>query len=192
MAKDLNKVMITGRLGRDPELRYTQSGDAVATFSVASDRAIRDEKEPSGFRDQTEWFRVVAWREMAERMTKVLVKGSRVYVEGRLQTQEYTDKQGQKQRSTEVVASDFIRLDSKNGQQQQGNAAEDAEEDWETGEEAYYPTSESPQQPETAEEQKQVRRRGYAKLEEVLGPTQVGTTAPTSASSKLYSKARQR
>lgn len=116
MAKDLNKVMITGRLGRDPELRYTQSGEAVATFSVASDRSIRDEKEPTGWRNQTEWFRVVAWREMAERVAKSMVKGSRVYVEGRLQTQEYTDKQGQKQRSTEVIASDYMLLDSRNQQ----------------------------------------------------------------------------
>ena len=125
MAKDLNKVMITGRLGRDPELRYTQSGEAVATFSVASDRAIRDEKEASGFRDQTEWFRVVVWRDMAERITKSLVKGSRVYIEGRLQTQEYVDKQGQKQRSIEVIANDYILLDSR---RQQG-AGEGGERD---------------------------------------------------------------
>ncbi len=117
MAKDLNKVMITGRLGRDPELRYTQSGEAVATFSVASDRAIRDEKEPTGWRSQTEWFRVVAWREMAERITKQMVKGSRVYVEGRLQTQEYVDKQGQKQRSVEVIANDYIVLESRKSQE---------------------------------------------------------------------------
>jgi len=116
MAKDLNKVMISGRLGRDPELRYTQTGDAVATFSVASDRSVKDEKEPTGWRQQTEWFRVVAWREMAERITKQVAKGSRIYVEGRLQTQEYVDKQGQKQRSIEVIASDYMLMDARNQQ----------------------------------------------------------------------------
>lgn len=124
MARDLNKVMLTGRLGRDPELRYTQSGDAVATFSVASDRSVKDESEPSGWRQQTEWFRVVAWRSLAERSAKNLTKGMRVYVEGRIQTQEYTDKQGQKQRSTEVIADDFISLESRNQQ----NAANRSEE----------------------------------------------------------------
>lgn len=112
MAKDLNKVMVTGRLGRDPELRFTQGGDAVCTFSVASDRAIRDEKEVSGWRNETEWFRVIAWRDMAERIGKQTAKGSKVYVEGRLQTQEYTDKQGQKQRSVEVICNDYIILEA--------------------------------------------------------------------------------
>ena len=197
MARDLNKVMITGRLGRDPELRYTQSGEAVATFSVASNRAIRDEREQSGWRNEAEWFRVVAWGELGERAAKVLAKGSRVYVEGRLQTQEYTDKQGQKQRSIEVIANDCFGLDNTKSGRTRDNgdeaAAEEAEEDWETGAEAYYPKGSDatarPQPPaknpanadeageseEALEAQPQVvpvsttLRRGYANLAATFG-----------------------
>lgn len=123
MAKDLNKVMLTGRLGRDVDLKYTPSGQAVATFSVASDRAIRDENGENGWRQETEWFRVVAWRDLAERIAKNLTKGTRVYIEGRIQTREWNDQQGQKQRTTEVIANDYIVLESR--KQQGAEAGED-------------------------------------------------------------------
>lgn len=139
MAKDLNKVMITGRLGRDPELRYTQSGEAVATFSVASGRPTRDEREQSGWREETEWFRVVTWQGVAERAAEQLTKGNRVYVEGRLQTREYTDKQGQRQRSIEVIADDFIPLESRKVTHTGDGAEAQQAGEWETGAEAYYP-----------------------------------------------------
>lgn len=116
MAKDLNKVMLTGRLGRDVDLKYTPSGQAVATFSVASDRSVRDESDPSGWKQETEWFRVVAWRDLAERIAKNLTKGRRVYIEGRIQTRDWTDQQGQKRTTTEVIANDYILLDSPNRQ----------------------------------------------------------------------------
>jgi single-strand DNA-binding protein len=120
MAKDLNKVMLTGRLGRDVDLKYTPSGQAVATFSVASDRSIRDESDPSGWKQETEWFRVVAWRDLAERIAKNLTKGRRVYIEGRIQTRDWTDQQGQKRTTTEVIANDYILLDSPNRQGTEG------------------------------------------------------------------------
>jgi len=113
MARDWNKITFTGRLGRDVEIKYTPSGQAVATFSVASNRPVRDETEQSGWKDETEWFRVVAWRELAERMAKNLTKGTRVLIEGRIQTQEYTNKEGQRQRSTEVIANDYMILERK-------------------------------------------------------------------------------
>jgi len=110
MARDLNKVMLIGRLGKDVELRVTPSGNSVASFSVASGRSV---KEGDGWKDQTEWFRVVAWEKLAEICANYLHKGSRVYVEGRLQTREYTDKEGVKRYSTEVIANDVILLDAK-------------------------------------------------------------------------------
>jgi len=111
MAKDLNKVMLTGRLGKDVDLRVTPNGNSVATFSVASGRAI---KQPDGsYKDQTEWFRVVAWDKLGEICSSYLKKGSHVFIEGRLQTREWTDKEGQKRFSTEVIATDMMMLDSK-------------------------------------------------------------------------------
>jgi single-strand DNA-binding protein len=122
MARDWNKITFTGRLGRDIDLKYTKNGEAVATFSVASNRSVRDETEQSGWKDETEWFRVVAWRELAERMAKSLTKGTRVLIEGRIQTQEYTDKQGQRQRSTEVIASDYMLLERKPNADNEGDS----------------------------------------------------------------------
>lgn len=111
MAKDLNKAMFTGRLGQDVEVKSTSDGTLIANFSVASNRSV---KVGDNWKDETEWFRVVAWRNLAETASK-LTKGTRVLIEGRIQTREYTDKNNQKQRITEIVASDIIRLDSASG-----------------------------------------------------------------------------
>lgn len=112
MAKDLNKVMLTGHLGADPEMRYTPQGSAVTTFRVASGRTW---KSADGTQhDDTEWFRVVAWDKLGEICNQYLAKGTRVYVEGRLQTRKWTDQQtGQDRYSTEVIANDMIILSSK-------------------------------------------------------------------------------
>jgi len=109
MAKDLNKVMLTGRLGKDVELRVTPNGSSVASFSVASSRNI---KEGDSWKEQTEWFNVVAWEKLAETCANYLHKGSRVYIEGRLQTRKY-QKDGQERYFTEVIANDLIMLDGK-------------------------------------------------------------------------------
>ncbi|NWJ96643.1 MAG: single-stranded DNA-binding protein [Chloroflexi bacterium] len=114
MAKDLNKVMITGRLGKDVDLRVTPNGNSVATFSVASGRNVKD---GDGWKEQTEWFRVVAWEKLAENCSNLLKKGSHVFIEGRLQTREWQDKEGQKRYSTEVIATDMYMLDSKRSQE---------------------------------------------------------------------------
>ncbi|MBN9388269.1 MAG: single-stranded DNA-binding protein [Chloroflexi bacterium] len=123
MARDLNKVMLTGRLGKDVELRVTPNGRSVATFSVASSRNIR---EGDAWKEQTEWFRVVAWEKLAETCSNYLHKGSHVFIEGRLQTREYTDKDGIKKYSTEVIATDMTMLDSKGQNSGGGNDIEDA------------------------------------------------------------------
>lgn len=112
MAKDLNKVQLTGRLGRDPETRYTNQGNAVTQFTVASNRRWRtaDGQE----HEDTEWFNIVAWNKLAEICQQYLRKGSRVYIEGRLQTRSWDDEQtGQKRYKTEVIASDMIMLDTR-------------------------------------------------------------------------------
>jgi len=114
MARDLNKVMLTGYLGADPEMRFTPQGSPVTTFRVASGRSW---KSADGTQhDDTEWFRVVAWEKLAEICNQYLTKGTRVYVEGRLQTRKYTDRDGQERNSTEVIATDMIILSSKRGE----------------------------------------------------------------------------
>jgi single-strand DNA-binding protein len=108
MSKDLNKVQMTGRLGADPEMRFTPQGHAVTTFRVASNRSWRTPDGES--HEDTEWFRVVAWNKLAEICNQWLSKGSRVYVEGRMQTRQWQDQEGQTRYLSEVVANDMIIL----------------------------------------------------------------------------------
>lgn len=111
MAKDLNKVMLTGRLGADPEMRYTPQGSAVTQFSVASSRSWKSTDGQQ--HEATEWFRVVAWDKLGEICNQYLTKGTRVYIEGRLQTRKWQDQSGNDRYSTEVIANDMIILSSK-------------------------------------------------------------------------------
>lgn len=111
MAKDLNKVQLTGHLGADPEMRYTAQGSAVTTFRVASNRTWRDKDGSS--HEETEWFRIVAWDKLGEICNNYLTKGTRVYIEGRLQTRKWTDRDGQERYTTEVIAQDMIILSAK-------------------------------------------------------------------------------
>ena len=99
----VNKVILVGRLGRDPELRYTQGGQAVANFTVATNEFWRDKDGER--QERTEWHRIVAWGKQAEFCGNYLSKGRQVYVEGRLQTREWEDKEGEKRRTTEIVAN---------------------------------------------------------------------------------------
>src|SRR5512145_955872 len=108
MSRGLNKVMIIGRLGRDPEMRYTPSGKPVTTFSVAVSRNWNTSEGER--RTETEWFNVVAWGSLAEICKQYLTKGQQVYVEGRLQTRHWDDAEGVKHTSTEIVANEMIML----------------------------------------------------------------------------------
>jgi single-strand DNA-binding protein len=111
MSRSLNKVMIIGYLGRDPEMRYTSSGKPVTTFSVATNRAW---SSSSGDRhEETEWFTVVAWGTLAEICKQHLNKGSQVYIDGRLQTRRWEDTEGKKHAAVEIVASEMIQLGEK-------------------------------------------------------------------------------
>jgi single-strand DNA-binding protein len=107
--KSVNKVILVGNLGKDPELKYTPSGSAVAKFSVATSYRYKDKNDQ--WQDQTEWHNVVAWARLAEIAGEYLKKGSKVYVEGRLQTRSWDDKNtNQKRYMTEVVVSDLVLL----------------------------------------------------------------------------------
>lgn len=100
---DLNKVMVIGNVGKDPEMRFTANGSAVTTFSVAANRNYK--KQDGEWTEETEWFTVVTWNQLAERCSQILQKGSRVYVEGRLQTRSWDGQDGQRHFRTEVIAS---------------------------------------------------------------------------------------
>jgi single-strand DNA-binding protein len=104
----LNKVIIIGNLGRDPEMRYMPSGDALANFSVATTDTWKD--KAGAKQEKTEWHRVSMFGKLAEIAGEYLKKGSQVYIEGRLQTREWTDKEGQKRTTTEIVANEMKML----------------------------------------------------------------------------------
>ncbi len=108
MTRGLNKVMIIGNIGRDPEMRYTPSGKPVTSFSLASSRSWIG---PDGERrEETEWFNIVTWGNLAEICNQKLSKSQQVYVEGRLQTRSWEDDRGQRHFRTEVVANEMIIL----------------------------------------------------------------------------------
>jgi len=110
MARGLNKVLIIGHLGQDPEMRFTASGRPVAAFNVATSRRWTDNDGER--QEETEWFHVVAWGGLAELCKKRLHKGSQVYVEGRLQTRCWEGPEGQRFYRTELVAQEMVFLDS--------------------------------------------------------------------------------
>jgi single-strand DNA-binding protein len=104
----VNRVILVGRLGRDPETRYTSGGQAVANFSVATDESYKDR---NGERQKrTEWHKIVVWGKQAEIAQQYLKKGSLVFIEGRIQSREWQDKEGQKRTSFEIVANNFRML----------------------------------------------------------------------------------
>ncbi len=108
----INKVLLIGRLGRDPELKYTPDGVPVATFSIATSEEWKD-KNTGEKQERTEWHRIVAWRKLGEICGEYLRKGSQVYIEGRLQTRSWDDRDGNKKYTTEIIALNMQMLDSK-------------------------------------------------------------------------------
>ena len=112
MARDLNKVMVIGNLGKDPEMRFTANGTPITSFSIAVNRTTTIGGER---KEETEWFNVVAWSKLAETCNQFLGKGRRVYVEGRLQTRSWDGQDGQKHYRTEIVANDVLFLDRQTG-----------------------------------------------------------------------------
>jgi single-strand DNA-binding protein len=109
----VNKVILVGNLGRDPELRYTQSGQAVANFTLATTERFSNREGER--QERTEWHRIVAWGRTAELCAQYLSKGRSAYIEGRLQTREWEDKEGQKRRTTEITAQTVQFLGGRGG-----------------------------------------------------------------------------
>jgi single-strand DNA-binding protein len=109
----VNKVILIGNLGRDPELRYTQSGQAVANFTLATTERFSNREGER--QERTEWHRIVAWGRTAELCAQYLAKGRSVYIEGRLGTREWEDKEGQKRRTTEITAQSVQFLGARGG-----------------------------------------------------------------------------
>jgi single-strand DNA-binding protein len=107
----LNRCTIIGNLGADPELKYTTSGQGVANFGVATNRRWKDKHDE--WQEETEWFRVVLWGDAAERAADQLRKGHRVYVEGRMQTRSWEDRDGGKRYTTELIADKFFSLEKR-------------------------------------------------------------------------------
>ena len=124
MASSLNKVMIIGNVGKDPELRYTPDGTPTTKFSVAVSRVWNT---PEGERkEETEWFNVVTWRKLAETCSNYVYKGQKIYVEGRLQTRKWTDQQGVEKRYTDLVAERVMFLGKPKGSVAPGGEEEGA------------------------------------------------------------------
>lgn len=120
MADGLNKVMLIGNLGQDPELRFTQNGTAALTLRVATNERFKQGDE---WKDRTEWHTVVVWGARAEFLGKNIHKGAQLYVEGRIQTREWEDREGNKRYSTEIVAFSVLLLgpwEGQKGGQRQG------------------------------------------------------------------------
>jgi single-strand DNA-binding protein len=125
MARGLNKVMIIGNLGRDPEMRYTPSGRPVTTFSVASTRSwVASDGERH---EETEWFNIVCWGSLAEICNQYLQKGRQVYIEGRLQSRRWEDSEGRKHFTTEVVAQEMIMLGDRREEEETYSARAETE-----------------------------------------------------------------
>ncbi len=118
MARSLNKVILIGNLTRDPELRYTPQGTAVATFGLATNRQWKTEAGEQ--KEETEFHRIVVWDKLAEICAQMLKKGKRTYVEGRLQTRSWQAQDGTQKQTTEIVISDMILLDYKRADEGQG------------------------------------------------------------------------
>ena len=135
MAGYLNKALVIGNLGEDPEMRYTQSGQAVVNFSVATNRRWTDSNGEQ--QEETDWHRIVAWGKQAESVDQYLSKGSSVYVEGRMQTRSYEDREGVTRYVTEIVAMVVQFLDrrnngggNENGGTGQSSSQDDNPDDW--------------------------------------------------------------
>ncbi len=106
--RSLNKVLLLGHLGRDPEMRYTSSGKAMATFSLATSEQWKD--KDGNDQERTEWHRIVAWGRLGEVCGEYLSKGKQVFIEGRIQSRDWEDQDGNKRTTVEIIASDMIML----------------------------------------------------------------------------------
>jgi single-strand DNA-binding protein len=127
MARGLNKVMLIGKLGRDPEMRYTPSGKPVTTFGLGASRSWNTSDGEK--HTETEWFNIVAWGNLAEICKQYLAKGRLVYIEGRLQSRYWEDAEGNRHSSVEVVANEMIMLDERREENSASQEVSEEQED---------------------------------------------------------------
>ncbi|HWC17131.1 MAG TPA: single-stranded DNA-binding protein [Terriglobales bacterium] len=119
MAKSVNKVVLVGNLGKDPEIKYTPSGTPVAKFSLATNESFKD--KGGQWQERTEWHNIVAWDRLAEIIGEYVKKGSKLYIEGRLQTSSWDDKEtGQKKYKTEIIANNLVLLSGRGEAEAEG------------------------------------------------------------------------
>ena len=111
MSRTLNKVMLIGNVGKDPDVNFTPSGVKVAQFRMATSESWKDKE--GAIQEHTDWHTIVAWRGLADIVERLIHRGSRIYVEGKIQTRTYDDKEGQKRYVTEIVADNILLLDAK-------------------------------------------------------------------------------
>ena len=128
MTKGLNKVMLIGNLGQDPEMRYTPSGRPLTKFQIAVDR--RWKSADGEKKSETEWFNIVAWGKLAEICNQYLSKGRRVYIEGRLHTRSWQDDNGANHSSVEITANEMIMLDESPIEEETNEGESPSEEDY--------------------------------------------------------------
>ncbi|CCO22162.1 single-stranded DNA-binding protein [Maridesulfovibrio hydrothermalis] len=177
MAGSMNKVILIGRIGQDPKLSYTTSGQAVANLSIATDEGYKDRNSGQKV-EKTEWHRVVAWRQTAEFIGKYLSKGRLVMVEGKLQTRKWQDQNGQDRYTTEIVANNVQGLDSRQndgggyqGQQQgQYNNQQGQQQGQYNQQQGQYNNQQPAQQPGQQPQQQQAQQGGGFGDDEDLGP----------------------
>jgi single-strand DNA-binding protein len=168
MARSLNRVQLIGNLTRDPELRYTPSGTAVCSFGLATNRSWTTDTGEK--HEETEFHRIVAWNKLAELCSQFLVKGRKVYVEGRLSTRNWTGQDGQQRSTTEVVIDDMILLDSRGGQAGASGGVSRPEEPAATEEE----TSPAPARPAAKKaEKKPAKEEEQASDDELVSPDDI-------------------
>ena len=136
MSSGINKAILIGNLGADPEIRYTQSGDAVATFNIATSETWKD-KQSGEQKERTEWHKIVAWRRLAEICGEYLHKGKQVYIEGRIRTRKWQDRDGNDRYTTEIEALNMQMLgtrgDSESEYAGSGGGAVDPDPDRDRG-----------------------------------------------------------
>jgi single-strand DNA-binding protein len=117
----MNKIIVIGNVGRDPELRYTANGKSMVQFSIATNHNFQTQN--GEWQEHTEWFRVIAWNQLAERVMERIQKGSQAYVEGRLQTRTWTGNDGKERKEVEIVANSILSLDRRSEMVGAGQAA---------------------------------------------------------------------
>ncbi|KKO49485.1 single-stranded DNA-binding protein [Arsukibacterium sp. MJ3] len=184
MARGVNKVILIGNLGADPEVRYMPQGGAVANMTLATSESWTD-KASNEKKEQTEWHKVVIYQRLAEIAGEYLRKGSKVYIEGKLKTRKWTDKDGVERYTTEIVASELQMLDGRGDGQQQGGGMGG-------GQQGGYQQRAPQQQPAQQGGYQQPQQGGYQQAPSQSAPQQGGYQKPAQQGSQQPAQQQQR